>query len=94
MVDYYLKHGHDVVLDATNLKRERRARFLSLARRHGRSTRAVVVATTPREAVRRNRQRDKAVPEAVIHRLARAYEEPAPEEGFDEIVYVRTGEEV
>ncbi len=88
MVSYYLRQGKQVVLDATNINRPMRRRFLELARSLSCPVRAVVLEVGEEVARERNVEREKAVPPEVISSFARRFEPPTREEGFVDIVRV------
>jgi predicted kinase len=78
----------DVLFDATNVTRARRAALIATARRHGFSPIAVYVPTPTAIAHERNRQRPFPVPTEVVNRFGRNLEPPTVEEGFDEVIVV------
>ncbi|MBI3968129.1 MAG: ATP-binding protein [Chloroflexi bacterium] len=80
------KTGTDVVFDATNLTRERRALPIEVARRHGLSPVAVWVTSAVSAALARNAARKRHVPEDVIARFAAGLEPPSLDEGFEEVI--------
>lgn len=88
MVERYLRQGKRVVLDATNINRPARRRFLELARFLSCPVRAVVLEPEEEVAQERNVGREKPVPPEVISSFARRFEPPNPEEGFSDVTYV------
>jgi predicted kinase len=75
------------VWDQTNLTKEFRATSVALAATYGARVKIVYCeAPTYRETLRRNRERDRNVPEAVIDNMAWRLEVPSPSEAH-EIVY-------
>lgn len=94
MVDYYLGKGREVIFDATNVTRSRRREFLELARKHNQRARAVWFDVDRTVAKVRNRLRAKPVPNYVIDHLAARFQKPQLNEGFDEILIVRPGEQL
>ncbi|MBB5867045.1 putative kinase [Allocatelliglobosispora scoriae] len=71
-----LRAGRDFVWNATNISRQQRERCISLiAGYHGRVE--IVALEAPPDVVRaRNRQRERAVPDAALDRLIRRWESP------------------
>lgn len=84
-----------LVVDNTNLARVDRARYIELARAAGFSVvgyyfRSVVAEVLPRNA---GREGERRVPERGILGAAGRLEIPSPDEGFDELYYVRIGDD-
>lgn len=71
-----LAAGADVVLDATNLSRQRRAKWLRLAAAYGAHTSIVVLDAPRRVLVARDSERDATVSAAVIDNLMSRFEFP------------------
>lgn len=80
----------DVVLDATNVTRQRRRFYLAMARRRGIPAIAVYLRCPLEVALVRNRQRSPAVPDDVIARFHAALEPPTLDEGFVAVYEVVT----
>jgi len=74
-----------VLLDATNLTRVLRARWIRLARSYGFSSKAAVFAVGLAECLMRNASRRRRVPEDVLRRLYSEWEFPWYDEGLDTI---------
>lgn len=79
---------NDIVVDATSVTRERRRRYIELARNHGARPVAIFIQTPLEVALVRNRQRANVIPEAVIHRMHQMLEPPTREEGFEYVITV------
>ncbi|MER3397070.1 MAG: hypothetical protein C4315_03395 [Chloroflexota bacterium] len=79
---------NDIVVDATSVTRERRRRYIELARKHGARPVAIFIQTPLEVALVRNRQRANVIPEAVIHRMHQMLEPPTREEGFEYVITV------
>src|SRR5437868_418018 len=94
-IEQALATGRSVVVDNTNPRRADRAPLVEMGRRHGARTIAVHFLASVGEALGRNRAREGTarVPDVAIFTAARRLEPPMPEEGFDEVVRVRLGEE-
>ena len=100
-VEQALATGRSVVVDNTNPRRADRAALVELGRRYGARVVAVHFLASVGEALGRIGIADLAsvgqgkarVPDVAICTTARRLEPPAPEEGFDEVIRVRLGEE-
>ena len=86
MVKMLLAQGHNVVLDSTNLTKDRRKEWIDLAK----ECQVIVVAhqmDTPfHECLARNNNRDRKVPNDVMARMYNACQDVSHDEGFDQIV--------
>lgn len=80
--------GRDLVFDATDVTRQRRAPLVATALRFGFKPIAVYVSCPLDVALKRNAERARKVPDDVIHRFYRDLVPPASDEGFEEIVHV------
>lgn len=76
--------GH-IILDATNLTRAARSRWINLARYYGFSPRAAVFAVSLKICIDKNAKRPRMVPEDVLKRLYESWEFPWYGEALDEI---------
>ena len=76
-------------VDATNLTRKERRRYFDLAKRYGGEVHAIYFETPLATCMRRNRRRQRRVPDEVIERMARKLAPPTLEEGFTKITIVR-----
>lgn len=83
-----LARGEDVLVDATNLTREYRARWLAIANELGVPTRSVYFPCSVEDALAHNALRERRVPDHAIWRMARRMQVPSAEEGFTEQVVV------
>jgi predicted kinase len=77
----------DAVFDSTAYCRRNRRNIIKLAKENGYKVVARVFNLPFDECVRRNEARERVVPRHVLERMARNWEDPALDEGFDEIVY-------
>ncbi len=84
--------GADLLLDATNVTRERRARPIALARKYGLSPVAVYLDSPLSVAQRRNQRRAAPVPPEVVESFDRRLEPPTLEEGFDDVIRINPDE--
>jgi predicted kinase len=82
-----LRKGQSVVVDDTNASRAARAGFVAAAKAAGYRVMACHFDVPVRTAIGRNNHRadKKPVPVPALLRLAKQFEPPASEEGFDEI---------
>ncbi|HLZ08370.1 MAG TPA: AAA family ATPase [Chloroflexota bacterium] len=83
----------DVLFDATNVSRKRRAGLIATARQHGLSPIAVYLTLPIGTALARNRRRLNPVPPMVIHRFSRILDPPSLDEGFDEVIVIANGDD-
>lgn len=84
-VNYQLRKGKDVIIDATNLRRRDRKRAIQMGHDCGHEVTALYCATTLDKALEWNNKRKRHVPEDVIRRMFKALEAPTYEEGFQYI---------
>lgn len=81
-----LKNGHDVIYDATNIRRKNRRHLLqSLPSCH---KCAVIVWSKPETCVERDKERTRNVGKQVIYRMLRNFQPPYYDEGWDDIQVV------
>ncbi|MHB9092595.1 MAG: AAA family ATPase [Chloroflexota bacterium] len=78
----------DILLDATNVTRERRKQYLRLAERYGLPTVAVYVEVGLETALARDRARPHPVGDEVVNRYHSQLQPPTLDEGFAEVIYV------
>ena len=87
-----LKNGYDVVYDATNLvAKTRKATVAAIKAKVDCKTSCLFVACSLSECKRRQGDRDRKVPDAVIDRMVRQFEAPWYNEGWDFIGCVHGG---
>ena len=79
----YLRAGRPFVWNATNISRQMRGRSLDLLAAYGARIRIVYVEVAADRLYRQNRERDFAVPNAVIDRLIEQWEVPDLTEAHD-----------
>jgi predicted kinase len=72
-------------VDATNLTPKERRPYVAIAQRHGASIEAVFFDTAVAECQRRNRLRQRVVPDEAIAAMARKLVAPAASEGFSKV---------
>lgn len=77
-------------IDATNLTRHDRQAYLKIARQHGCAIEALFFDVPLAVCQRRNRKRDRVVPEDVIEKMARRLQPPTVEEGFDRVTVLNS----
>jgi len=69
-----MRAGRDFIWNATGLSRQVRQKIIGLARDYDYFIEGVSIDIPLREAMRRNRERDRAVPDAVMEKLGRKRE--------------------
>jgi predicted kinase len=79
----------DLIHDATNVSRARRAALIATARRHGLSPVAVYLPVPIEIALSRNQQRPFPVPTETVQRFLKNLEPPKMDEGFDEVILIQ-----
>ena len=72
----HLRAGTDFVLNATNVSRDMRSRWITLCRDYDAAVQVVFVETDPSTLRERNRKRDRPVRWPVIERMIRRWEHP------------------
>lgn len=88
MYEYFLKLELPIVIDNCNQIKERRKKWISLAKKYNYKVNAVVMKTPFEECLLRNSKRERKVPEFVLEKMFKEFQEPTKEEGFDNIKYV------
>lgn len=83
-----LSGGQSVIVDATNVDKKSRRAFLKIADRCKVGKIAVWLDTSKSVCLKRNKQRERFVPEFVIDRMAAKFRKPTTDEGFDSVVMV------
>jgi predicted kinase len=91
---YAVSHDLDVLIDATNVSRQRRSAWIDCGRRFEITPIAVFVTCPPDVAKRRNQLRPFPVPTYVVNDFCRRLEPPTLDEGFAEIITVDTTEDL
>jgi len=91
LMEACLAGGQSYVLDNTNVTRLGRAHQIATAKRFGFRVVGYYFRSKADEALARNRLREGTarIPDVAVLGLAGRLELPAPEEGFDELWYVR-----
>jgi len=87
-----LARGEDVLVDATNLTREYRARWVAIANELGVPARSVYFPCSVEDALAHNAMRQRRVPDDAVRRMARRVQAPSAAEGFEERVVVPQAE--
>jgi predicted kinase len=72
----YLRQHKSFVWNATNVTRSRRGRLIDLFIDYGARVRIIYLEVPPAEVLRRNRERERVVPEGVIWNMAAHLELP------------------
>jgi predicted kinase len=78
MIKLLLDQGKSVIVDATSINEFSRDKLIKIARKRGLKSRVVWIKTSVKECKRRNKKspEGKKVPEEVIDRMARGFEDP------------------
>jgi len=84
-----LADERDLIVDATNLTREYRAKWIELAEEHDQPARCVYFPISVEVALERNEGRERRVPKYAMERMAHRLQRPEVEEGFEGIEVVR-----
>jgi predicted kinase len=77
-------------VDATHLTRWERKPYVQLACRYGCNLEALFFDVPAEICIRRNRRRNRVVPEEAILNMARRLEPPTKDEGFSRVVKIRS----
>lgn len=85
ITDYLLKKRSDLIIDATNLTRKKREKFIKLGRRYNARVVLHWINCPVGTALERNAARERKVPETVIKSLYKSFQIPETEEGIDVI---------
>jgi predicted kinase len=80
-----LRQKKEVIIDNTNVTRRARSAIIQLAKKYEAPVIGYWFQVPLEECLKRNKQRDRVVPEYMIHSFQRMFEEPKMEEGFKEI---------
>jgi predicted kinase len=90
-----IRSGRSVVVDNTNPRKADRAELVALARQHGAKITAVSFTASVGDCLRRNATREgkERVPPVAIYSTAKKLERPCRDEGFDEVIEARLGDE-
>jgi len=83
---YLLSQGHDVVVDATFLKKSLRAKWIELAKECKADISCAWMNVPASVCFLRNEKRDKKVPEEVMEKMTEDFEPPSQDEGFMEML--------
>jgi len=81
--------GNDVILDATHLSKKTRRKCRDRFKDLNCKFIAVQMKTPVEKAMRRNKNRDRVVPNYAMERMINAYQPVSEDEGFDEIWKVK-----
>ncbi len=76
------------VIDNTNLTKELRVKYITLAKAEGYAVTCVYFPIDKEDAIERNKYRDNKVPNVVIYKALKNLEEPTIDEGFDDLISV------
>ncbi len=83
---YLLCQGHDVVVDATFLKKPLRAKWIELAKECKAEICCAWMNVPASVCFLRNEKRDRTVPNEVMDKMTEEFEPPTQDEGFVKIM--------
>ena len=86
LAEYAAKNARDLLVDATNVTRARRARLVAVAIRLGMCPISVFLPCPLAVAHERNRGRPNPVPRFVVEGFFRRLEPPTRDEGFADVI--------
>ena len=94
LLDACIAGRTNFVVDNTNLTRDVRRNYITLAKAAGFRVMGYFFESKVADALRRNaaRAKDERVPDIAIAGSSNRLQLPTPEEGFDELFYVRLAE--
>ena len=88
-----LKDGRSAIYDACNISYKRRMAFISELKNIPCEKICIVMATPYEECLKRNKERERNVPEYVIEKMYRTFDIPWDYEGWDDILVLYNGPE-
>jgi predicted kinase len=88
IVEHLLQAKERILVDNTNISREARKQYVTIAHQTGKSIGAIFLDTPVMKCLERNRSRPDAIPERVISRLAAEKELPEAAEGYKDVLIV------
>ena len=89
-VRYLLSTGHQVLVDATFVKRTHRAEYIRIAKDCGAEVECFEFMTLYHVCLERNEARERKVPFEIIDKMCENYQIPRHHEGFDKIYRIST----
>lgn len=87
-LEYLLRRGKDVILDATSLKAKYRKKWIEIAKKYNAAVYGIVLTTPKEVCLDRDSKRDRKVGAAVIERQFEMWVKPTVDEGFEEILEI------
>lgn len=78
----HIQLGKSIVFDATNPSKEKRAEYITFAKKHNVKVRCILMKTTLEVAMARNNMRKNPVPRIVYSIYNKKFETPTIDEGF------------
>ena len=88
IIEHLLQTKQKLLIDNTDISRESRKQYLTIAHQAGRSVGVIFLDTPVLRCLERNRSREDAVPEMVISRLEAEKELPELSEGYREVAII------
>lgn len=89
-----LKNGQNAIYDATNINYKKRMAFLQELKHIDCEKICIFIAVPYEECLKRNKQRDRVVPEYVIEKMYKSFNAPYWYEGWDDIRVVNDSPKV
>ena len=90
IIEHLIQTKQKLLVDNTNISRESRKQYLTMAHQAGRSIGVIFIDTPVLRCLERNRSREDSVPERVISNLEAEKELPELSEGYREVATVTT----
>ena len=87
-LDNALKEHKDVVIDAANLTKRYRKKWLDICKKYKANVTAVYMHLNYSQVIERMSSRGKQIPHDIIRKMYFDLEEPELSEGFTDIIYV------
>jgi predicted kinase len=88
IIEHLLQTKQKLLIDNTDISRESRKQYLTIAHQAGRSVGVIFLDTPVLRCLERNRSREDSVPESVISRLEAEKELPELSEGYREVAII------
>jgi len=87
-LEYFLKYGHqNILIDCTNRTPKSRRNFVNIVKKYGARLEAVCFDVPLADLLKRNKIRERKLPQDVIQSQFEGLVWPTFEEGFEEIIF-------
>lgn len=83
-----LSNNKSVIVDATNIKRKDRKKFITIAEQYNADVVVIDIKIPLAKAIEFNNNRDRKVPEYVLKKMFASYQEPCYSEGITNIIVI------